>query len=74
MEIVRHTTGRTAGAISVLNTIETMQVGDVWIADPAEVRISTVYTTCSEFSVLHNVAFSVSLKEHEGKITITRKL
>jgi len=73
MEIIRHTTGRSSGCISVLNTIETMQVGDVWIADPAEVKISTVYTTCSEYSLLHGKQFNVSTKENEGKVTITRK-
>lgn len=74
MEIVRHTTGRSAGCISVLNTIETMKVGDVWVADPAEVKLSTIYTTCSEYSLLHNVALTVSTVENPGRITITRKL
>ena len=72
MEIIKHTTGRGAGSISVLNTIETMRVNDVWIADPAEVNTNTVYNTCSKYGELAGVVFRVSMKENEGKITIRR--
>jgi len=73
MEIIRHTTGRSAGRISVLNTLETMRINDVWKVLPGEVSLSTVQTTCSEYGKLHGKQFTVSLVENEGKITITRK-
>lgn len=72
MEIIRHTTGRSAGNISVLNTMETMHVGDIWVADPTEVNPRTVYVTCSEFNSLYGKQFTVSTKTNEGKLTITR--
>ena len=72
MEIIRHTTGRASGSISVLNTIETMREGDTWVADLTEVKSSTVYSTCSEYGSMHGKQFRVSMKENEGKITITR--
>lgn len=72
MEIIRHTTGRSSGCISVLNTIETMEIHDIWVADPEEVKISTVYTTCSEYGALTGKQFKISLVENKGKITITR--
>lgn len=73
MEIIRHTSGKATGRISILKTIETMRIGEVWIADLADVVTSTVQVTCSEYGKLNNKQFSVSLVENEGKITVTRK-
>jgi hypothetical protein len=50
-----------------------MEIHDIWVADPEEVKISTVYTTCSEYGALTGKQFTVSLVENEGKVTITRK-
>lgn len=73
MEIIRHTSGKATGRISILKTIETMRIGEIWVADPSDVVISTVQVTCSEYGKLHNKQFTVSLVENEGKVTITRK-
>jgi len=73
MEIIRHTTGKATGRISVLKTIETMSPGEIWVADPEDVTISTVQVTCSEYGKLHGRQFTVSLVENDGKVTITRK-
>ena len=73
MEIITHTSGKATGRISVLKTIETMAIGDIWVADPADVVTSTVQVACSEYGKLYNKLFKVSLVENPGKITITRK-
>ena len=73
MEIIKHTSGKASGRISILNTIETMHVGDIWICDPGDIVLNSAKVTCSEYGKLHGKQFTVSLVENEGKITITRK-
>ena len=74
MQIITHTTGKATGRICIIRTIETMQIGEVWIADPSEVVTSTVQATCSAYGSITGRQFTISLVENPGKITITRKL
>ena len=75
MEIITHTTGKDAGRISVLRTINTMAPGDTWTVKEGEVDLPYVHTACWRLTRMSaGRAFSVkSPKEYGGNIEITCK-
>lgn len=73
MEIIKHTTGRNIGQISVLNTIATMAVGEEWKTTREEVKLSYAQVCCSKYGAETGKHFQVSCpKESNGVITIKR--
>lgn len=73
MQIIRHTTGKNIGQISVLNTIETMDPDEIWEASSEEVKLGYVQVCCSRYGAETGKTFWVSSpKEANGKITIKR--
>jgi hypothetical protein len=75
MKVIKHTTGKDAGRISVLRTISTMEPGDIWTVREGEVVLPYVHTACSRLSrISAHRAFSVkSPAEYGGKIEIICK-
>lgn len=75
MEIITHTTGKDAGRISVLRTINTMTPGETWTVKEGDVDLPYVHTACWKLTRMSSVrAFSVkSPKEYGGDIEITCK-
>lgn len=73
MEIIRHTTGKTIGQISVQNTLATMAVGETWIAGPEDIKLTYAQVCASKYGAETGKQFHVSSpKEAAGQITITR--
>ena len=73
MEVIKYETGRNAGNISVLRTLNTMAPGDVWNPIEGEVDLSYVHTACYRLSRMSaDRAFSVkSPSVYGGIIEIT---
>lgn len=73
MEIIKHTTGKAIGQISVRNTIATMAVGEEWKTTREEVKLSYAQVCCSKYGAETGKHFQVSCpKESNGVITIKR--
>ena len=73
MEIIKHTTGRNIGQISVLNTIATRAVGEEWKTTREEVKLSYAQVCCSKYGAESGKLFWVSSpKDANGEITIKR--
>lgn len=73
MEIIRHTTGKALGQISVQNTIATMEVGDTWMTTQDEIKLSYAQVCCSKYGAETGKLFWVSSpKDANGQITIKR--
>ncbi len=73
MEIIKHTTGKAIGQISVLNTIQTMEVGEEWLTNKEEVKLTYAQVCCSKYGTDTGKLFQVSSpKEANGQIKITR--
>ena len=73
MEIIRHTTGKALGQISVQNTIATMEVGDTWMTTQDEIKLSYAQVCCSKYGAETGKQFHVSsTKDADGQITIKR--
>ncbi len=75
MEVIKHTTGKDAGRISVLRTLDTMTPGETWSIQEGQVDLSYVHSACWKLSRMSRVrSFSVkSPKEFGGQIEITCK-
>ena len=75
MKVIKHTTGRDAGKISVLRTISTMEPGETWTVREGDVVLPYVHVACSRLSrISPSRSFSVkSPTEYGGKIEITCK-
>ena len=75
MKVIRHTTGKDAGKISVLRTISTMAPGETWSIKEGDAQLADVHPCCSRFSrTPHDRTFSVKAPaEYGGKIVITCK-
>ena len=75
MKVIKHTTGRDVGRISVLRTIDTMEPGETWTVREGDVVLSYVHVACSRLSrISSHRAFSVkSPTEYGGKIEVTCK-
>ena len=75
MKVIKHTTGKDAGKISVLRTISTMAPGETWAIQEGQVQLAYVHSCCSRFSrISHDRSFSVKAPaEYGGKIVITCK-
>lgn len=73
MEIIKHTTGKDRGQISVSNTIATMDVGEVWTVSEGVVVKEYVRNACSRYGRQDGKIYKVSApKQQRGIITITR--
>ena len=73
MEIVYHTTGTHRGAVSVLNTIATMEVGETWQTNSSEVQLAYVQVCCSRYGWNTGKRFTVNAARRlNGQIIITR--
>ena len=73
MEVIRHTSGKTIGAISVRNTLETMEVGDWWATSQEEINLSYAQTCASKYGAETGKQFHVSApRELKGRIIIKR--
>ena len=73
MQIIRHTTGKNIGQISVLNTIDTMDVDEVWETSTDEVKLGYAQVCCSRHAATTGKLVWVSSpKDANGKITIKR--
>ena len=73
MEIIKHTTGKDKGHISVSNTIATMDVGEVWTVSEDVVVKEYVRNACSRQGKKDGPIYKVSApKQQRGIITITR--
>ncbi len=75
MEVIKHTTGKDAGKISVLRTISTMAPGETWAVEEGPVQLAYVHSCCSRFSRMsQDRTFSVKAPaEYGGMIEITCK-
>jgi len=73
MEVIKHTTGGHIGAISVVNTLRTMAVGEQWTTNMQEVDFNYCQVCASRFGLTSGRRYQVSSpREFEGKIVITR--
>lgn len=73
MEVIKHTTGGHIGAISVVNTLRTMAVGEQWTTNMQEVDFNYCQVCASRFGLTTGRRYQVSSpREFEGKIVITR--
>lgn len=73
MEVIRHSTGGHIGAISVVSTLRTMEVGESWVTNMQEVDFAYCQVCASRFGLTTGRKYQVSSpKEFEGKIVITR--
>ncbi len=73
MKIIKHTTGKAIGHISVLNTIRTMEVGEEWLTNKKDVKLSYAQVCCSKYGTDTGKLFHISSpKEANGQIKITR--
>jgi hypothetical protein len=73
MEIIKHNTGKDAGRISVLHTIATMEVGEIWPVEDGLVVREYVRNACSRYSHITGKSFTVNApRENAGIIEITR--
>lgn len=72
MEVIKHTTGRDAGRISVVHTIGTMIPGETWTVREGDVALAYVHTACSRLSrISSDRRFSVkSPTEYGGNIEV----
>ena len=60
MKVIKHTTGKDAGKISVLRTISTMAPGETWSIKEGDAQLAYVHSCCSRFSrISHDRTFSV---------------
>ena len=75
MEVIKHTTGKDAGRISVLRSINTMAPGETWAIEEGLVQLAYVHSCCSRLSRMsQDRSFSVkSPAEYGGMIEITCK-
>lgn len=75
MEVIKYETGRNAGSISVLRTLNTMAPGDTWAVQEGQVDLSYVHTACWRLSRMSaDRSFSVkSPSVFGGTIEITCK-
>lgn len=73
MEVIKHTTGRDIGRISVIRTLDTMAPGETWSIQEGLVDLSYVHSACWKLSRMSaGRRFSVkSPKEFGGQIEIT---
>ena len=73
MEVITHTTGKNAGRISVLRTLDTMTPGETWSVEEGLVQLDYVHTACWKLTRMsHSRAFSVkSPAIYGGQIEIT---
>ena len=73
MEIIKHTSGKAIGQISVRNTIATMERGEEWTAEPGDIKLGYAQVCCSQYGAETGKQFHVSSpKEANGRITIKR--
>ena len=73
MEIIRHTTGKNIGQISVRNTIDTMDVDETWETSTDEIKLSYAQVCCSRYGAETGKLFWVSSpKDANGQIKIKR--
>lgn len=73
MQIIKHTSGKAIGRISVLRSIATMEVGEAWTIAPDETTLPYAQTCCSKYGSMAGKQFHVSsTKEAAGLITIKR--
>lgn len=72
MEIIRHTTGKAIGQISVLNTIATMERDEEWHASPDEIKLGYAQVCCSKYGADTGKQFHVSAPRGSQEITIKR--
>lgn len=73
MEIIKNNKGKGAGRVSVLNTIATMDVDEVWVTSSEEVDFAYTRQACSVYGRVAGRRFSVSSPvEAAGQITVTR--
>jgi len=71
MEIVRHTTGKSKGRISVLHTIATMLPGEEWVVSREDVDLGYAQVCCCKYAQKTGIPFKVSSPAC-GDITIKR--
>lgn len=73
MTIVRHTTGTYAGQISVLKTIESMEVGESWHTNMQEVKLTYAQACTSRYGFFSGRRYTVNGgRKLNGQIIITR--
>lgn len=73
MEVIKHTSGKTIGSISVRNTLETMKVGDSWTTSQEEINLGYAQSCASKYGAETGKQFHISApKELEEKIIIRR--
>ncbi len=73
MEIITHTSGKAIGQIAVLNTLATMEPGEVWITHQDEIKLTYAQVCCSKYGAETGKQFHVSsTKDDDGQITIKR--
>lgn len=73
MEIIKHTSGRAIGRVSVLHTISTMDVNETWETNQEDVKLTNAQVCCSKYGAATGKRFWVSSpKEANGQIIIKR--
>ena len=73
MEVIKHSTGSHVGAISVVNTLRTMEIGEQWETSMNEVDFLYCQVCASRLGLTEGKKYTVSSpKEFKGKIIITR--
>lgn len=73
MKIIRHTSGKAIGQISVLGTLATMDCDEEWVAQPDEIKLTYAQVAASKYGADSGKQFHVSSpKEANGQITIKR--
>lgn len=75
MKVIEHTTGKDAGRISVIRTLDTMEPGETWTVQEGLVDLNYMYSACWRLSRISHVrSFSVKgPKEYGGQIEVTCK-
>ena len=73
MEVINHQKGRNIGRISVLKTVDTMEVSERWETHCDEIDLLDARCLCSRYGRKTGKRFSITAPiEAEGKIIITR--
>lgn len=73
MQEVIATKGRAFGKLSLMNTLRTMRVGDVWTTTTREVNVPVLRSRASNVGAADGSRFSVRTAD-DGTVTVTRVL
>lgn len=73
MKVIRHKGGKAAGRVAIIDTLATMEVGDVWTIRAGQTSLTYAQQACSRYGFLTGRKYWCSSRQSAGgRITIRR--